>query len=230
MKIQLSQIMRFLLPCCCALCQLRQEHSICDLCLTELTAQMHSNNCLLCGSPNRTWVCKYCFYAKWAFDQTLLLCPESSRLIPLIKACNDHGKIQQLPAILYAWQHFNFRRMAPVDLLIPLPQSPKISKQHGYWLALELAKKWSYFVKTPYNTKILLTQDLNPHTDMVWPSFKLNQTFLYTHSILNLRISIVMPILHSELVLNDLAQLFKAQGVKWVAFWALTRSTKKDFY
>jgi len=230
MNIQLSQIMRFLLPCCCVLCQLRQEHSICDLCLTELTAQMQSKNCLLCGSPNLTWVCKYCLYAKWSFDQTILLCHESSRLTPLIKACHDHGKIKQLSAILYAWQHFNLRHMAPVDLIIPLPQSPKIAKQHGYWLALEIVKKLSYFVKTPYNTKILVIQNPSAHTNMVWPSFKLNQTVLCNHSLINLRISIVMPILHSELVLNDLARLFKSQGVRWVAFWALTRSAKKDFY
>ncbi len=230
MRIQLSQILRFLLPCCCALCQLRQEHSICDLCLTELTAQMQASKCLLCGSPNRTWVCKYCFYAKWAFDQTILLCHESSRLIPLIKACNDRGEIKQLPAIVYAWHHYNLRHMAPVDLIIPLPQNPKISKQFGYWFSLELAKKWSRLVKTPYNTKILLIQDLTPHKNMALPSFKLNPLVLCSNHLYNLRISIIMPILQSELVLNDLALLFKGQGVKWVAFWALTRPAKKDFY
>ena len=184
----------------------------------------------MCGTPHKTWVCKSCQYAKWSFDQSLVLCDESSRLIPLIKGCDEFGQINNLPAIFYAWHILNFKKMTPVDLLIPLPELFTHSKKRGFWFALILVKKWSQLTRTPY-IKALISIDTtaNKSAEMNMPLYYVDPKYLHTDVLWNKRIAIVMPLRQSEHVLNALASQLKNQGVRWVAYWSLTRKPKKDY-
>jgi predicted amidophosphoribosyltransferase len=229
---KLTAVIHQLLPSCCALCDARQVDSICSPCLKEILELHEAKKCIMCGSQSPTWVCKYCFYAHWAFDQTIVLCQDTSRLLPLIQACNRFGIIAKLPAILYAWQVCNFRHMTPVDVIIPLPEDLQVSKNRGFWFALELAKKWSTLTKTPYKSDIIHmvhTGNASPQLENL-PSFYINPLVTRMNTLHNLRVAIVMPHLLSEFVLHAFASLLKDQGVKWIAFWVLARDAKKDFY
>ena len=62
------------------------------------------------------------------------------------------------------------------------------------------------------------------------PRYYLDRRYLYSDLLQNKRIAIVMPLMQSEHVLHALASQLKNQGVRWVAYWALTRKPKKDFY
>ncbi len=187
--------------------------------------------CIICGTPHQTWICKSCKYAKWSFDQTLLLCDESSRLITLIKGSDEYGRINSLPAIFYAWQTINLKKMTPVDLLLPLPELFTTSKKRGYWFALILVKKWSQLTRTPYNKELIcISQIGTSHAEMNMPFYYLNSKYLKTDLLQNKRIAIVMPFMQSEHVLHLLATQLKDHGVTWVAHWSLTRKPKKDYY
>jgi len=231
MRNVLNQIIPLLFPNCCALCQLRQKHAICSSCLSPLRNQSVHMRCLICGTPNQTWVCKSCQYAKWSFDQSLVLCDESSRLVPLIKGSDEYGQIKYLPAIFFAWHILNFRKMPPVDLLIPLPELFAKSKKRGFWFALILVKKWSRLIRTPYNKDIIgVSESGTKYSEMNIPLYYLKSKYLNTELLQNKRIAIVMPLMQSEHVLHLLASQLKNQGVRWVACWSLTRKPKKDCY
>jgi len=229
---KLTAVIHQLLPSCCALCDSRQADSICATCLKEILALNEVRKCIVCGSQHPTWVCKYCFYAHWAFDQTIVLSNESSRLIPLIQTCNRFGVIANLHAILYAWQVCNSRHMSPVYVIIPLPEDLQVSKNRGFWFALELAKKWSQLTNTPLQTGIILMVRAGRGGYQLenLSSFYINPLVTKMNTLHNLRVAIVMPHLLSEFVLHAIASLLKDQGVKWIAFWVLTRDAKKDFY
>jgi len=227
----LNQIIPLLFPNCCALCQLRQKHAICNSCLSQLRNQSVQMRCLICGTPNQTWVCKSCQYAKWSFDQSLVLCDESSRLIPLIKRSDEFGQIKYLPAIFFAWRILNSRKMPPVDLLIPLPELFAKSKKRGFWFALILVKKWSRLTRTPYNKDLIGVNAISTkYSEMNMPLYYLDSRNLNIDLLKNKRIAIVMPLMQSEHVLHILASHLKNHGVRWVAYWSLTRKPKKDHY
>ena len=222
----LSQIIRLLFPSCCALCQLRQRDAICEACILKLRNQSIHMRCIICGRPHQTWVCKSCQYAKWSFDQSLVLCDESSRLIPFIKDCDEYGQIKHLPAIFYAWLVLNFRKMPPVDLLIPLPELFSMSKARGFWFALILVKKWSRLTRTPYNKDLIgIEATASQCGEMNIASYYLKPRYLSADLLQNKRIVIVMPLMQSKYVLHLLASQLKSHGVRWVAYWSLTRKT-----
>ena len=227
----LNQIIPLLFPNCCALCQLRQKHAICGSCLFQLRNHLVHMRCIICGTPHPTWVCKSCQYAKWSFDQALILCDESSRLIPLVNGGDEFGQIKYLPAIFYAWDIFNFRKMPPIDLLIPLPEQFAKSKKRGFWFALLLVKKWSRLTRTPYNKDLIgISSTGTKYSEINMPLYYLNPSYLNTELLQNKRIAIVMPLMQSERVLHVLASHLKNQGVRWVAYWCLTRKSKKDYF
>lgn len=229
---KLTQSLGHLFPTCCAFCFDRGQYSICPSCLRDLLKSLTIKKCIICGTPNPTWICKYCLHAQWAFDQSIVMCHASDRLTALVVACHEFGAIHKLPAILYAWQCFNRRQMAPVDLVIPLPEPFVISQKRGFWLALLLAKKWAQLVDTPYNRKMIFIHDngnLSARAANI-PSFYLNPQVAQMAFCQYRRVVIVMPCLLKEFVLHELAQLLKQQGVQWVGYWSLTRQIKKDFY
>ena len=227
----MNQIFCLLFPNCCALCQLRQQQAICESCLLQLRNQSVHRRCIICGTPHLTWVCKSCKYAKWSFDQSLVLCDASCRLIPLVKGSDEFGQINHLPAIFYAWHVLNSRTMAPVDLLLPLPELFIKSKKRGFWFSLILVKKWSRLTRTPYNKELIcISATGNKYSEINMPRYYLDRRYLNSDVLQNKRIAIVMPLMQSEHVLHVLASQLKNQGVRWVAYWALTRKPKKDFY
>ena len=121
--------------------------------------------------------------------------------------------------------------MPPIDLLLPLPELFTKSKNRGFWFALILVKKWSRLTRTPYNKDLIGigAADTTP-PEMNMALYYLKPRYLNKDSLLNKRIAIVMPLMQSEHVLHLLATQFKSQGVRWVAYWSLTRKPKKDYY
>ena len=213
-----------LFPNCCAICHLRQDQTICHICLHKLIQHNNLRKCILCACLCNTLLCKYCLHAKPAFDQTITLCYETSFLISLIRRCDLRGSINVLPSLYKAWEVINFRNMTPVDFIIPLPEKSLISQKRGFWFALELTKYFSQLAKTPYNKDLIIWKDKNPSL------FELNNKFARSFFFHNKRIAIVMPYFLSEMVLNNLAKLLKAHGVVWVSYWVLTKNSKKEFY
>jgi predicted amidophosphoribosyltransferase len=133
-------------------------------------------------------------------------------------------------AIFFAWDIFNFRKMPPIDLLIPLPEPFAKSKKRGFWFALLLVKKWSRLTRTPYNKDLIgVNATDTKYSENNMPLYYLNLSFLNTDLLKNKRIAIVMPLMQSEHVLDVLASHLKNQGVRWVAYWSLTRKSKKDY-
>ena len=85
---KLTAVIHQLLPSCCALCDSRQADSICVPCLKEILKLNEVRKCIVCGSQHPTWVCKYCFYAHWAFDQTIVLSNESIESYIVLFVCS----------------------------------------------------------------------------------------------------------------------------------------------
>jgi predicted amidophosphoribosyltransferase len=149
----------------------------------------------------------------------------------LIKGSDEYGQIKYLPAIFFAWHVLNFRKMPPVDLFIPLPELFSRSKKRGFWFALLLVKKWSRLTRTPYNKDLIrVGAPGTKYSEINMPLYYLDSRNLNTDLLQNKRIAIVMPLMQSERVLHVLASHLKNQGVRWVAYWCLTRKSKKDYF
>jgi len=229
---KINSLVPLLFPNCCAICHVRQDKEICHTCLNNLIQHSASKKCILCACLEKKLLCKYCLHAKHFFDQTIILCYETSYLIPLIRRCDLHGAIFLLPSIFKAWQVANLRHMTPVDLILPLPEIPNISQQRGFWFSLELAKKLSRLTKTPYNTDLVY---LNSKSDLLLKGtisdmFNINIDLAKSILVNRKRIAVVMPYMISESILSDLAKTLKEHGALWVSYWVLTRKLKKDSF
>ena len=229
---KINSLVPLLLPSSCAICHVRQDNEICHTCLGQLIQYASSRKCIVCACLDKKLLCKYCLYAHHFFDQTIILCFETSFLVPLIRRCNVHGSIILLPSILKAWQIINSRHMSPVDIILPLPEPPTLSQKRGFWFSLELTKKLSQITKTPYNKDLIFLNN-KPSLFLKEPLseiFKINNELANSILVNQKRIAIVMPFMISESILNDLAKILKAHGALWVSYWVLTRKLKKDSY
>ncbi len=229
-KKKLVHPLQHLQPTCCVFCQQRQAQPICYFCLNALRENLNYRQCLICGKPNLTWVCKACANASWSFDQTVALANETSRLMATVKAFHYHGHFSQMVSILYAWKILISKRITPVDLIIPFPEDVKISQERGFWSALELAKKWSRLTKTPYISDLLTyhSKESNVSKYSVFYPFKINTELLSIFSITNFRIAVILPHMQKPHLLHETAKLLKAHGARYVINWVLIRDCTKE--
>jgi predicted amidophosphoribosyltransferase len=218
-----KQLLANFQPTCCALCFERQAYSICNRCLTDLQYNEDSKKCLICGRPNFTWVCKSCATAKRSFDQTICLYQDTSRLFSLVKSC-DAGKLAFLPALMQAWQHSCEKKMLPVDLMVPLPESIRKSQSRGFWFALEFAKCLQKLNGTEIESNYIVysEQENQQHT------FALNPQMNHLHPFLGKRIAVVIPYLKWDYPAQQFAFLLKKHGARWVTYWVLIRNSQKE--
>jgi hypothetical protein len=229
-KNKLTRALHVLQPSCCSFCHCRQVNPICHSCLKRLKADSHFHQCLICGKPNLSWVCKSCGTADWAFDQTVVLANETSRLVPTVHAFHQYGQITELAVILYAWKMIKLSRVAPVDLIIPFPENLNISQSRGFWSALELAKTWGKLIHSPYNQE-LITVMSNPLTQRMSPvihPFQINTELISTFSITDFRIAIILPYMQSPHQLHEVAKILKKHGARSVINWVLIRNSSKE--
>jgi predicted amidophosphoribosyltransferase len=229
-KNKLTHIAHLLQPSCCNFCQQRQSEPVCSSCLRELKENLNYRQCLICGRPHLSWVCQSCHTAGWAFDQTVALANETSRLVPCVKAFHLHGHIAQLAVIQYAWAIIKHPKMAPVDLIIPFPENLKVSQSRGFWSALELAKTWSKLSKSPY-CRGLITASPHPlaqKKDVATHSFQMNVEIISTLPITNFRIAIILPYMHRPHQLHEIAKILKNYGARSVINWVLIRDSSKE--
>jgi len=229
-KKKLVHSFQHLQPTCCMFCQQRQTQPICYSCLTDLQKSLNYRQCLICGKPNLTWVCKDCKHASWCFDQTVALANETSRLMSTVKAFHYHGHFSQLASIRYVWKMIMYKKITPVDLIIPFPEDIKISQERGYWSALELTKKWSELTKTPFMSNLLIyaSKESNMPMYSIFYTFKINTELLSTFSITNFRIAVILPHMQKPHLLHQTAQLLKAHGARSVINWVLIRDCSKE--
>jgi len=221
------EFLKIFAPCACLICNQRQKSVICRFCLSRLYSEVRSKNCVICANPNRTWVCKRCMVAKWAFDSTHCLSSENSRLVPLVKKFHLHGNLKQSRGIFLIWDQLKSKEFLPVDLLIPLPEPIGITQSRGYQSNLEIAKLFSKQRKLPLLLSLL---DSYPDENTLTPTnspFQINSREEIIRSITNLRVGVVGNLMQSEYIYHHFAKELKSLGALWVSNWIMIRVPNK---
>jgi hypothetical protein len=166
-----------------------------------------------------------CIFARRSFDETIAINPETSKLYPLVCDC-ENGRIENLPSFILAWQVTAQRKMHPVDLMIPFPESIKKSQKRGFWFALELAKKFQITYQIPFERSLIesFEEDNESYT------FKIRSKNPNPLPLHNFRVAIILPYMKKDYPVEKLALFLKKLGARWVSVWVLIRDSKKEDY
>lgn len=236
--MKFSQFFQFLIPTCCILCNKRQQTTVCQRCLVELS-QIKTPRCTICASPSHQWVCKNCKRQKPTFDATYCTGDIQSRLqIPLHRLRNN-SSLQMSKGIIEAWKILGAKNYAPVDLLIPTPLSQDKLIRRGFNQAWELTKEFARYKKIPANAnllKILNTPNKSPNgksmrTRFLKGVFYLNDAELEKIGGLNgKRIGVVDDFMNTGATLSAIAALLKENGASWVSNWIILRTPSPELY
>jgi predicted amidophosphoribosyltransferase len=183
---------------------MRQTHSICSECINRLSLDQPSRTCITCGQLNLTWLCKGCKKNPWAFDETIVMAHDTNRLFSILMAV-QRGNLQHLSALVEAWSISCKRKMGPVDVLIPFPESQQACQKRGFWFALEFAKKLQ-----------------------AWNHAKIKPSRSLELPLHNLRVAIVLPYMQWTYPVQELALCLRSLGARWITNWVLIRQSKKE--
>lgn len=220
----------FRLPVVCVLCHHYHQgfHAVCDPCKNQFTAIKHP--CEICSLPLTDAsfaICGHCIKQRPVFDKVLTAYSFEDPLRTLLHEFK-YQKGLYLRSFLIKLILDAQNKQTPVpDCLIPVPLHPQRLRQRGFNQAAELAKGLAKQSGIPCDlaicTKIINTQ----------PQVGLNREERRK----NLRLSFaVKPCSYRHIVLIDdllttgstadeLANLFKKQGVERVDVWCCARTS-----
>ena len=218
-----KRLVQHILPTCCVICLMRQTHSICSECINRLSLDQPSRTCITCGQLNLTWLCKGCKKNPWAFDETIVMAHDTNRLFSILMSV-QRGKLQHLSALVEAWSISCKRKMGPVDVLIPFPESQQACQKRGFWFALEFAKKLQAWNHAKIRTELI---QWAPMQNGLY-SLKIKPSRSLELPLHNLRVAIVLPYMQWTYPVQELALCLRSLGARWITNWVLIRQSKKE--
>lgn len=237
--IYLRNIVEFLLPTSCILCEQRQNKSICTHCVQELKT-FKTPRCIICANPFHGWVCLTCKKTPPSFHSSICIGGDESRLAPAVRRYRDHGHLGLLPGIFNAWQHLSQKHCTPVDALIPVPVNNLRLKQLGFHAPLEFAKALSNHLRIPVLPNLLKRMnDEDPKTipytkqmrlDYLQHRIDMNPLAHPKHLklIQGARIAIIGDIMTTGATFETLAGILKENGAYIVSNWFMLRTRQVE--
>ncbi len=223
----ITQMLR--LPAVCVVCYQyhREAYAVCRVCYSLLKQLGPAcNYCALPLSDNNFPVCGRCSKIKPAFDRTLTLYRFEEPLRSLLHEYKYNGALFLrgflVKLMLEALPPTGFK----TQCLIPVPLHPTRLRERGFNQAAEFAKILSKYLQVPCELtlckKILHT---SPQANLsgkerqrnLHHAFEVKSTY-YKH------ITLVDDLLTTGSTVNELAKLFKKQGVDRVDVWCCARA------
>lgn len=231
----LMNVVEFLLPTSCILCEQRQNKPICSGCVQELKT-FQTPRCIICANPFHGWVCRACQQTPPSFHSSICIAGDESRLAPAVHRYRDHGNLGILPGIFQAWQQLSQNNCIPVDVLIPIPVNNLRLKQLGFHAPLEFAKNLSRYLKIPVLPNLFKRLDdadsknipytknmrLNYLQHMI--GMNLPACAKQLKSIQGAHVAVVGDIMTTGATFEVLARILKENGAYIVSNWFMLRT------
>ena len=221
----MSHLLRQLIPLPCILCEQNQINSsgFCEPCLNDL--------------PWLTKACPYCAIP-WRLHRDSLGCPSPRHSIDRCTAVfEDTFPLPQLMMQIKQQAFLAAGRAlavclaqaistypASIEALVPIPSSRRALRRRGYNPALEISRTVGQILKIPVVDHWLGVSDAKrdqkhlPRADRLRPkdnSFHAKRPCKATHLV------IIDDVMTTLSTINQVARLFKAQGVQQVDAWAV---------
>jgi ComF family protein len=224
----ITQLLR--LPSICVLCQQyhRGSLAVCSSCSDLFKRVNHA--CHYCAFPlpdAKFLVCGCCAKKKPAFDHTITAYYFEEPLRTLLHEFKYHDAFYLRSFLVKLMLDALPENAIPTQCLVPVPLHPQRLQQRGFNQAAELAKLLAKQLKVPCELHLCKKMTHTPPQANLSGQQRrknLHQAFQakvnnYSH------ITLVDDLLTTGSTMNELATVFKRQGITTVNVWCCARAT-----
>lgn len=223
----ITQMLR--LPSVCVLCQHthQQPYAVCDVC-ASLFKKIESC-CSYCALPlpnEQFLVCGHCSKEKPSFDKVITSYRFDEPLRTLVHEFKYHEALYLRPFLVQLLLEAMPQFTRTPQCLVPVPLHPSRLRQRGFNQAAELAKLLAKKLNIPCELNLcqkLLNTPTQAHLNRQQRQKNLQRAF-QSHSTDYTCITLIDDLLTTGSTANELARLFKQQGVTYVDIWCCARA------
>ncbi len=217
----------------CILCAARtREHATCDDCTRELPRFAHA--CPRCArAMPRDEICGRCLRKPAAFDAAIAALAytfPTDVLITRSKYNGDLATARTLGALLA--DALLSKQMGHVDVILPIPLSPKRQAERGYNQAAEIARVVAKALQRPLAADLMRTRETQKQADLSLKARLKNVRDAF--SALSLErpleskcVLLIDDVMTTGATLNEAAKALKAAGAKSVIVGVAARAVAR---
>ncbi len=213
----------------CLLCQAASgERLLCEACERELPATASAcPRCALAGSSNAE--CGACIADPPYYDASCAVFIYAYPVDALIQALKYGGQLAL--AGLFAQKLYLRleKKIAGIDLIVPLPLHPARLAERGFNQAVEIAKVLSRLSDIAMDARhARRVRNTEPQTALPWRERAANmrQAFICEQDLAGLRIAVVDDVMTTGATLDEFARTLKRSGAARVENWVVARTPR----
>jgi ComF family protein len=212
----------------CFLCRGAAQGVLCAACDADLPRLAPASEMRLCprcalASPGGA-LCGRCLAEPPAYDATVAALAYAFPADTLVHALKFRGELALAPLLAEMLFHRIYKN-EPIDLVVPVPLSPRRLRERGYNQAAEIARHLD--VRAPLELFLCERgRDTAAQTDLPWSERRRNVrgAFRCTRSIPGGTVAVVDDVMTTGATLDEIASTLKRAGAARVINWVVART------
>lgn len=152
----------------------------------------------------------------------------------------QHGHLNRVNGIIYAWQKLAYKKCMPVDLIIPAPWISSQISSLGFHPSWELAKRMGKIFNTPCIANLIVrypSHDLVevPRTKILRTEYLSQTCFLnpqikskMSDYLKGCRVAVVSDFMSTGATMEVVSRILKENGVQWISNWVILKTRQVE--